>query len=241
MLRSLYRRVVPASLRRVIDYWRAPPDTRRAIDAGLDQSRYQHEVRIELFRDIGFFAKVNRPVTGAYMEFGSFGANTMRMAWKALGHFGWNFYSFDSFEGLPEIEEIDKQEIWVKGKLAISEPSFRKLATSTGMPDSRLRTIKGFYSDSLTPALAASIPDKAAVIYIDCDLYVSAVDVLNFIPPFLQQGTIVVFDDWDAFLSDPNKGERRAWREFLEAHPKLKFDVFYYQAMAKAFVFLGSE
>jgi O-methyltransferase len=241
LLKSVYRSVVSATWREAIDYWRATPDTRRAIDAGRDQSRLHRDARIELFRSIGFFANVNRPITGAYMEFGCFGAYSMRMAWSAFGHFGWSFYGFDSFEGLPEIAEIDKQEIWAKGKLAMGEAEFRRLATFTGLPESRLRTVKGFYGDSLTPALAGTIPDKAAVIYIDCDLYVSTVDVLKWIPQFLQPGTFVVFDDWDAFLGDPDKGERRAWREFLETNPHLQFDEFYYRAMIKAFLFQGAR
>jgi O-methyltransferase len=238
MLKSAYRSIVPASWREKIDYIRSSPETRRAIDAGRDQSRLHKEVRAELFRNIGFFAKVNRPITGAYMEFGCFGGHTMRMAWKAFGHFGWNFYGFDSFEGLPEITEIDKQEIWAKGKLAMSEPEFRQIATSTGMPHNRLRTVKGFYNESLNSELATTITEKAAVIYIDCDLYISTVDILRWIPQFLQPGTFVVFDDWDAFLADPDKGERRAWREFLEANPTLRFEECY-AAMAKAFVYQG--
>jgi len=208
----------------------------------LDVGELHKEAQRDLFRNIGFFAKVNRPISGAYLEFGCFGAHTMRFAWNAFGHFGWDFYAFDSFEGLPEITAIDKQEIWQKGKLAMGEREFRKLVTSAGMPNDRLRTIKGFYSDSLTPRLEASIlPRKAAVIYIDCDLYESAVNVLKWIRPFLQQGTILAFDDWDAFLADPDKGERRAWREFLEANPTLRFEEFYYRAMVKALVFQGAH
>lgn len=242
MLKKVYRSLVPARLRERIDYWRVSATTRREIDRLVDVGELHKEAQRDLFRNIGFFAKVNRPIVGAYMEFGCFGANTIRFAWNAFGHFGWDFYAFDSFEGLPAIAEIDRQAIWQKGKLAMGEEEFRRVATSIGMPDYRLRTIKGFYRDSLTKQLATSIlPQKAAVIYIDCDLYESAVDVLRWIPPFLQQGTLIAFDDWDAFLADPNKGERRAWHEFLDANPTLRFEEFYYKAMVKAFVFTGHD
>jgi hypothetical protein len=101
-------------------------------------------------------------------------------------------------------------------------------------------TVKGFYDASLTPELAQRLlPRKAAVIYVDCDLYLSTIPVLEFIVPFLQPGTVIVFDDWNCFLADPDKGERRAWREFRERHPALRFEDFAQTGMQKAFVHVG--
>ena len=79
---------------------------------------------------------------------------------------------------------------------------------------------------------------KAAVIYVDCDLYKSTVPVLKFIVPFLQRGTIIVFDDWNCFYGDPELGERKAWSEFLSANPHLKFEEFIETNEAKAFICL---
>ena len=145
--------------------------------------------------------------------------------------------AFDSFEGLPEIEEIDEQEIWEKGKLDTGEAEFTKIVTSAGLPRSKLTTIKGFYDKSLTPGLAEKLkPKKAAVIYVDCDLYVSTVPVLSFIVQFLQKGTVIVFDDWNCFHGDPDKGERKAWKEFIEGNPQLSFEPFVSTNEAQAFI-----
>jgi O-methyltransferase len=134
------------------------------------------------------------------------------------------YLAFDSFEGLPKIAEIDQQPIWAKGRLAMGEPKFKKLCR---MPTERLKTIKGFYSDSLTDDLKAQLlPRKASIIYIDCDLYVSTVPVLEFIPDFLQEGTIIALDDWNCFWADPNRGQRKAWAEFCARHPNLHFEPF---------------
>ena len=35
----------------------------------------------------------------------------------------------------------------------------------------------------------------------------------------LSDGTMVCFDDWFMYKGNPNQGEQRAFREFLEAHP----------------------
>jgi len=59
----------------------------------------------------------NRPVIGNYFEFGSHSGITMRMAYDNFSHLYPNmkFVSFDSFEGLPEIQDIDKMEIFHPG------------------------------------------------------------------------------------------------------------------------------
>ena len=162
----------------------------------------------------------------------------MRLAWRHFQHlFNWDFIAFDSFEGLPEIDEIDKQEIWQKGRLKTSDRDFIDIVTRAGMPRERLRTVKGFYDDSLTPDLAAELsPRKAAVVYVDCDLYKSTVPVLRFVKSFLQRGTIIVFDDWNCFHGDPERGERLAWAEFLQANPELKFEAFVSTTEAQSFI-----
>ena len=85
------------------------------------------------------------------------------------------------------------------------------------------------------------LPRKAAVIYIDCDLYTSTVHVLDFIQDFLQRGTIIVFDDWNCFFGDPNKGERKAFREFLAKNSGLVFEEFIRTNEAATFIFLENQ
>ena len=110
------------------------------------------------------------------------------------------------------------------------------------MPADRLQTVKGFYADSLTPALAQKLlPRKAAVIYVDCDLYLSTVPILSFVVDFLQVGTIVVFDDWNCFDADPDRGERRAWGEFCAARPELRFEPFVGTGMQMSFVCVATN
>lgn len=203
-----------------------------------EYNRHTQELMDFTFLSIARFAHINRPIDGYYFEFGSHEARTMRLAWRHFQHlFKWDFVAFDSFEGLPEIADIDKQEIWSKGRLKTKEEDFIRLVTGSGMPRSRLTTVKGFYDQILTHDLQGRfLPRKAAVVYVDCDLYMSTVPVLNFIRPFLQRGTVIVFDDWNCFHADPDRGERRAWREFLEANPELNFEGLVATDIARAFV-----
>lgn len=206
-----------------------------------DYLGFAMEQRERIFLATSRFAHINRPIRGYYFEFGCHGANTMRMAWKHTRHLhDWTFVGFDSFEGLPEIGTADRQSIWKKGKLATSEEDFVRRVTAAGMPRHRLLTVKGFYDDSLDEALKARLlPTKAAMVYVDCDLYHSTVPVLRFIKDFLQPGTIIVFDDWFCFSGDPLRGEQRAWREFREQHPELRFAEFVQTSEARAFIHLG--
>lgn len=199
--------------------------------------------RRRLFLAIANFCHVNRPTEGYYFEFGCHGANTMRMAWDSFHHlFDLTYVGFDSFEGLPDIAEIDRQEIWRKGALATSEQAFRDACERHGMPRDRLVTVPGFYDRTLTDETAARLSaGGVAVVYVDCDLYESTVPVLRFVRRFLQEGTVIVFDDWNCFNADPDRGERRAFREFREAEPRLHFEPFAATAMQQAFVFVGEK
>lgn len=199
---------------------------------------FAHQNLRYLFLSIARFAHINRPITGYYFEFGSHEGRTMRLAWKHFQHlFKWDFIAFDSFAGLPDIEDIDKQAIWEKGRLETKEEDFVRIVTQAGMPRNRLITVKGFYDQTLTLQLQQRfLPKKAAVIYVDCDLYKSTIPVLQFIKPFLQVGTVIVFDDWNCFYGDPNRGERLAWREFCEANPEFRFVKFVGTNEAQSFI-----
>jgi O-methyltransferase len=240
-LRASYDRL-PEPVKRLARtiYYRTPGSPPAERDAWVRNvyTRAMHEQRRKILLDIAQFCHINRPIGGYYFEFGCHGANTMRAAWDMFHHLlDLRYVGFDSFEGLPEIAEIDRQEIWEKGKLKTGEAEFRRICEAHGIPSERLLTVRGFYDRSLTPQLAERLlPIKAAVVYVDCDLYESTVPVLAFVRPFLQRGTVVVFDDWNCFHADPDRGERRAFREFAAAHPEIRCEEFLATNMQKAFV-----
>lgn len=251
MFRSLARtamqRLDHATQMRIIDFMSylplicniSPMKARRWVRESYNSFNIAERRRI--FMGIARFAHINRPIEGYYMEFGSHEANSMRLAWDCFQHlFHWDFIAFDSFEGLPEMEDSDRSSIFKAGNLATAEEEFVRRVISHGMPRDRLATVKGFYDDTLNQDLQKKLlPKRAAVIYIDCDLYKSTVPVLEFIRPFLQLGTIIVFDDWNCYLAQPDHGERRAWGEFLAVNQDLKFESFVSTSEAKSFVCVG--
>jgi hypothetical protein len=80
--------------------------------------------------------------------------------------------------------------------------------------------VEGFFDTSLDrsqqPAMGL---DAAAIVWIDCDLYVSTVPVLDYITDLLVDGSVVVFDDWYCYHARPDRGEQRACTEWLDRNP----------------------
>jgi O-methyltransferase len=161
-------------------------------------------------------------VEGCYLEFGCAGGGSLVDAFNAAGrHRRLNsmpFFVFDSFEGLPEPTGLDADEShrYNKGDFACNLDRYRKNVRSRGVDLARVTCIPGWYSETLNDELKQTLPiKKAAVVWIDCDLYESTVPVLEFITHFIQDGTVVIFDDWFSFKGRLDRGEARAFKEWL--------------------------
>ncbi len=129
------------------------------------------------------------------------------------------FFGFDSFQGLPPLTGVDKTTEFSEGQFACALGDVR--AKLDGKVDwSRVHLVEGWFEDSLTQELKDRLrPAPVAVTLIDCDLYGSTLSVLAFLEDLLQEGSMLLFDDWDCFGRQDHMGERRAFREFLEARP----------------------
>jgi len=187
--------------------------------------------------ELAFMFTAANGIAGDYFEFGSFGGRTFRMAFEAsrsiyrrnqvtpLPH----LYAFDSFEGLPEPVGVDRDHGgWKRGDFTTSLDDFRRIAAAAGVPDDEYTTVAGFYHVSLTRELQASLGAvRAAVTYLDCDLYESTRDVLGFVLPFLEQGSIMCMDDWNCFRAARDRGQRLAAREWLADHPEVELEPWY--------------
>ncbi len=184
--------------------------------------------RFIFFKAAADYLKVNR-INGVYCEFGCHTATTFRIALKTIGlpfrpnkiH---NFYAFDSFEGMPDPEGIDQQKIWKEGMNFTSLEKFNRLVKNDLH---RIKTVKGFYNQTLKN-FNLDRGDKVAMAYIDCDYYSSTVDCLNFLNDKLLHGSIIAFDDWNCYFSDPKRGQRLAFDEFKnKTKDKYTFNEFY--------------
>lgn len=165
---------------------------------------------------------MNNGIKGNYAEFGVFEGSTTLEAYSASRIFGLNdvdFFIFDSFQGLPELEGMDGNEVFTKGQFSSSLEKFNKNLKREKADFSRFHIYPGFYVKVL-PELNLG-DDKFAFVLVDCDLYSSTVPVLDFLTHKLVQGSIIAFDDWYCYDS-PQKGERLAVSEWLSKNPKIE-------------------
>lgn len=222
------------TLRRLGDSWLV----HRVLEV-LDRRTENRMTEYGMLAQAFEFAKINQ-IAGDYFEFGLWRGKTFLYAHKLKRRYQLPnvvLRGFDSFAGLPE-HERSKDGVWTAGQFACSEPEFRKILERAGVQDKEYSLVKGFYEQSLNAALDAELGRaKAAVVYIDCDLYESTVVVLDFVAKYLVDGSIVCFDDYYNNRGDPRQGEQRALAEFLARNQRFTFIPYFdYSPLGKSFI-----
>jgi hypothetical protein len=163
--------------------------------------------------------------SGDYYEFGLYRGYTFWYAQHAAdraGLAGMRFFGFDSFAGLPDVQGQDRRAgVFISGDYSCTREEVERFVSSHGFDWSRATLVEGFFDSSLTAERKLQYRmGPAALVLVDCDLYQSTVPVLAFLADVLQDGTVILFDDWYCFAGAPDRGEPRAFAEFLEAHPE---------------------
>jgi len=211
-LKAVIKRCLPLPVIRLLRR-----DYRRRL--GLNyHGWYEDAERFEFLRKAFIALKFNG-IAGDYAEFGCWGANTFRMAYRILAKYTYDvgpfhLWAFDSFQGLPKAADAkDDHPAWIEGSLTTSLDRFHELCQSSGVPRSAYTTVPGFYEQSLEPIAPGPRPDKIRLAYIDCDMFTSTKTVLRFLMPRLQHGMILAFDDYYCYSATMPSGERLAVAE----------------------------
>ena len=202
------------------------PKIRYSIYFSIIHNSFSYSTREEMLKIAMEFAEWSR-LEGDYLEFGVWRGRNLAWAY----HFArkshldkMRFYAFDSFSGLPEPQDEDADfKQFQKGDFYCDIDTFKKNISKKGVDLNTVTIVPGWYDKTLTEETKRKIPlKKAAIVWIDCDLYESTVPVLNFITDYLEDGTILIFDDYFCFRGNPNKGEQKAFGEWLSKNPKIK-------------------
>jgi O-methyltransferase len=177
---------------------------------------------------------------GDYLEFGVYNGSSLACAFRAFNHVGARqarLFGFDSFEGLPP--HATAEGVWKEGEFRMDERFAREFLTARGVDWNRVTLVKGWFDETLNEETRRrhSIR-KASLIMVDCDIYASTKPALAFCAPLIADRAVVFFDDWfSGGLAEKNEGEKRAFEEFLEAHPEFTAEEFGdYGWNSKAFV-----
>lgn len=183
---------------------------------------------------------VSAQLRGDYCEFGVYKGDTFIHACRCIAPSfpRARFYAFDSFEGLPGPKDVDRKNGYAsnfhEGEFACPEPDFLANLRSAGVDLSRVRTISGWFNDTLRKD--SYDLDVVSAAWIDCDLYESTVPVLEFLTPHLRTGSVLAFDDWRCFRNLPDHGEQKACREWLARNPGIRLnDLFSFGAFGMVF------
>jgi O-methyltransferase len=172
-------------------------------------------------------------VAGDIVEFGVFTGVSLALLAKAVTFDAKGMHrrvvGFDSFEGLPGSSEPHAR--WQPGDCATNHAWHPLLAVGDAVtPDVTRQLFRAcglgepiLHVGPFAATLPAAFPaqhSRVALAHFDCDLYESTRAALEAIAPALQDGSLLLFDDWFHYRGNPTKGEARAFGEFLEAHPE---------------------
>lgn len=187
------------------------------------------EVREEMFEHAMFWAG-RAELNGDYLEFGVYDGLSFAEAFYYAQRCKLNsmkFYAFDSFQVLPPLKGVDAEgfaETEFKGSTSRCDvKKFRSIISRKGVDLSRVIIIPGWYNEVLNQETKKKLEIKSAgIVLIDCDLYEATVPVLDFITDYLRDGTLLLLCEWFHFRGNPNRGQQRATREWLEKNPDIK-------------------
>ena len=156
----------------------------------------------DLFNFLGSTIIKESPID--YFEFGVFEGDTMRKWTSMNAHPQSRFFGFDSFTGL--------HGDWYKG---FPKGSFDTKGATPNIDDSRVQFIKGYFNQTLSDFLAKLKVTSRVVVFVDCDLYESAIYVLTMMNQVLSAGSVLIFDDF----ADPI-GEFKAYLTWSKSYAR---------------------
>ena len=167
---------------------------------------------------------------GSYLEFGVFTGSSFNFAMKVnrrveklFGKSDCEFIGFDSFKGFGKIKKEDENTSFKDHIFSVDEKKVLNNINKCAKGQ-KMRIIKGFYQDTIENKTAPDLNiEKARVVMIDCDLKESTRLALEFIRPAIQEGTIILFDDYVFFKGSKEKGEYGAFSDFKKKYPEILF------------------
>jgi O-methyltransferase len=220
-LNAIARFVAP----RIINFLRKPSVRYRYLPKLTDVISYD---RKEMMLHTCFEYASLGEVKGDYVEFGIWQGRSMIAAYHLSRRFrelsNMRFYGFDSFEGIPPLTK-NKSEAheFPPGSFRAGLEEVQHNLRNAKVDMGRVTLIPGWYAETLNDKTKQRLPLRAAaVVNVDCDVFESTVPVLDFIEPYLVDGSIVIFDDWYCFRNREELGQQRAFSEWLDRNRHIK-------------------
>ena len=168
-----------------------------------------HNIEKYLAIKKAFYLSSIEDIEGDYFEFGVFSGSSfchaIRCA-KSNEKFDeklktMHFYGYDSFEGFGDLPESDAHKFYTDINFATNyEKVYSRVKRVTD--ESRFTLRKGFFEQTLI----GENPLKSRIVFIDSDTYSSTALALKYLKSSLQEGTIIILDDFFSYRGSMEKG-----------------------------------
>ena len=148
------------------------------------------------------FNNSNKSSDDIFLEFGVYKGDSINLFGKFLQQHGKEIYGFDSFEGLEE--EWNMNDYNPIGRFSLNKKSPKVVKN--------VNLIIGKVQNTLDNFLEQKKDKKIIFAHMDMDTYTPTSYTLNKIKPFLQKGSIILFDEFYGF---PN-WQQHEYKAFTE-------------------------
>ncbi|NLD57876.1 MAG: macrocin-O-methyltransferase [Methanomicrobiales archaeon] len=182
-------------------------DERKAFAQQLKKIRAETELLLEDIEAYHIYMAVKRTqkVPGDIAEVGVYRGGSAKIICSAKGEK--NLHLFDTFEGLPRVDEIDMVWPFYEGKFAASFEDVKDYLKS----DPRVHFYKGIFPETAGPVEHV----RFSLVNLDVDCYESTKQALEFFYPRMNPGGIILSHD---YINAP--GVRKAFDDFFEGRPE---------------------
>lgn len=194
------------------------------VDAGWPNLR-SHTSCVDIHSLVAHSVQ-ERKISGAYFEFGVAGGESAIAAIRAHRRYNPHtvgpFLLFDTFQGLPALRGLDWDSTQFSQKqLSYSvEQVITRLSSYDVYEPEQVHLLPGRFEQSLPAFPATSLGvTTAAVVHLNLNDSKTVALALEFIHDFLQTGTVILFDNWNATGTNSEKNVRTAALEWLQGHP----------------------
>lgn len=188
---------------------------------------------------MAFWHQAVDSVEGCYVEFGVAMGNSLSAARScernthsaALGilRIPRQLHGFDTFEGFSSPSEFDIHPTWSGSRFSFTQGYVQRRFRRAPhvflhkVDVAQLANSDGSLNEDPTVRLQGA---RVAIALFDMDLGEPTFRALNYLRPRMQEGTLLIFDEFSAFRSSPSRGERWALQRFLSNNPGLKLHEF---------------
>ncbi len=180
---------------------------RRAFAKTLRKIRSETELLLEDIEAYHIFmaARRTRKIPGDIAEVGVYRGGSAKIICSAKGEK--ILHLFDTFTGLPKVDEIDSSWPFYEGKFAASLESVQEYLKG----EQGIRFYKGIF-----PATGGPVRDtKFSMVNLDVDTYESTKESLGFFYPRMSPGGIIISHD---YITAP--GVKKAFDDFFAVKPE---------------------